>query len=137
MKRRISLVLVLVFLLSMCVVPASAAEDRASKLIENCTSSVKQKSNGDLKISFTVTANGTVDKLGATFINLYCDGSIVATFSSSDYSTMMGSNTDIFTGSVTYSDPEPGVYYAYVRGYAKDGSSSDTANCYSSNLTVK
>lgn len=138
MKKYLSLFLIFIYVLSMCVIPVGAVEERASNLIDDCNSNIRQKSNGDLKISFTINASETVDKLGASFINLYCDGSIVATFSSSDYSsTMMDSNTDAFSGYVTYSDPEPGVYYAYVRGYAKSGTSIDTENCYSSNFTVQ
>lgn len=136
MKRRVSLFLVLVFVLSMCAAPVSAMEARASNLIKTCNASITEKSSGDLKISFSLSTYDATEKIGVTFINLYCNGTLVKTFYSNDYSSMMGSGGTKYSGSVTYSDPDSGAYYAYVRFYAETSSVNDAESYYTDDYTI-
>lgn len=136
MKRILALVLVIAAVLSIAVLPASAQERRADEYIRSYSANIT-KTGGKLKINFSITATSYMTSLGVSFINLYCDGTLVETFYSDDYSSMLGSNKITHSGYVTYSDVQSGSeYYAYVRFYAKCSSGNSTANYYTANYTA-
>lgn len=139
MKKRISLILTLIFILSMVSIPASAMEMRAprsSDYITNCFVSISKQSSTSLKIGFTAEAKSVMTKLGASTIYLFCDGTVVASYTLSRYPSMSGSNVDYYSSSVTYTGASSGhTYYAQVFFQAKDADGSGSDYRYTNSIT--
>ena len=71
-------------------------------------------------MTFSVSASGMMDKLGASKIDLYTSsGSYVITLSSENYSNMIKSSTSHHDSSVTYSGNSGTSYYAVITFYAE------------------
>ena len=64
-KSFISVTLATLLLLTMLIVPASAAEARASDLILNRSCKVTAAGSGKIAVNFSVTTSGIVSRLGA------------------------------------------------------------------------
>ena len=139
MKKRISLFMALVMMLTMCVIPASALSygTRASDYFDGYNAYIVERSNGDLRIYFEVCGTGTMTTIGTSVIYLYCDGIKVATFTRSTDPQMCDSNTAGHGGYVTYTETESNSeYYAYVQFYAKNSSGSETRGYYTATINT-
>lgn len=139
MKKTISLVLALVFVISLVAIPASAMSAsyiRSSGYIEDCSASITKQSSTSLKISFYVSAPSVMTKLGASTIYLFCDGTVVASYTLSRYPSMSGSNVDYYSSSVTYTGASSGhSYYAQVFFQASDADGSGSDYRYTNSIT--
>lgn len=105
-----------------------AAEPRASSYIISKSASITAQGGGTIKITFTITATGTMTKLGAQTIDLYDSDGYVCTFryTNSNYSNMMGYNDFYHNSYVTYNGVSGETYYAIVSFYAGNSSGGDT-----------
>lgn len=135
----LSLVLVLSFP-AMAALPETV-DPQASQYFNAASGWITAKGNGNLTISFDVMTPIIMKKLGVQTIVLYESTDRVEYFPvrvyySSDFSSMMGSNTSNHSGSVTYS----GVARRYYRAsfvFTAQTSSGNTYNTTEWSLDVK
>lgn len=106
---------------------AFAAEPRASAYIANRSASITAQGGGTIKITFTITATGTMTMLGAQTIDLYDSDGYVTTFryTNPTYAHMMGYSDYYYGNSITYDGTSGETYYAVVSFYAGNSSGSD------------
>lgn len=136
--RLLSLLLILTIGLSSAAgaVCATEATPLSNAYINSVRASVS-KSDNTLYISFTVYGTGIMTSVGASCIKLYTsDGSLVKTFYSSAYPTMLGSNRGAYTGTVSYPGTSGKTYYAVVTAYAANSTGSGTENYTTGTVTI-
>jgi hypothetical protein len=123
----------------LCAAPLSiTAEARASDYIISYSASTTANSSKLITVSFSITANGTMDKLGATTIYLYEKSgntlTLKKTFTESAYPNMTSSNKMIYSSSVTYQGTANTSYYAIVYIYAGKNGVGDTRSITTSTV---
>lgn len=116
---------VLLCLTMLCNIPAYAVEARASDRIYNSAVTLSKKSNGDLRVYFSVRATGIMEKIGATSVEIQrSSGSgwtTEYTFNTSNTPALLAEDTDWNGMTLTYSPRYTGVEYrAVVMIYVKD-----------------
>ena len=128
MGKKLKNLLLILLVTLLFVSTTSVAMARASKYIDAYDGGIKTYDNGDLKIHFTITSEGTVDKLGAkTIILQEWNKSTkkwveVQTYSYNDYSGMILTNTQFANFDVIYGDSESEhLYRAKIYFYAEKG----------------
>ncbi len=106
---------------------AFAAEPRASAYISAKSAYISAQGGGSIKITFSITATGTMTMLGAQTIDLYDSDGYVTTFryTNPNYSNMMAYGDFYHNSSVTYDGVSGETYYAVVSFYAGNSSGSD------------
>lgn len=140
--KRFSQILSLVLVFSMVLVlPAMAATGttRASDYFGSHSVYMNKVSSTKIEACFTVTAVGTMDKLGANYITIQrsADGSNwenVATYTKEAYPSLVRSNAGIHTGSVSCTYNSNYRYRAYIQFYAKKGTGTGYVSDYSSSI---
>lgn len=139
MKRKLSMILAVVIMLSAFAAPACAMEkdfSRISDYFKSCTAHVTKESSTSLSINYSVTAKSSMAQLGATTIYLFCDGEVVASYTYARYPVMCGSNVRSYTNSITYTGASSGhTYYAQVFFQATDADGSGSDYCYTNSIT--
>ncbi len=126
--RKLFCILLAVCLIGTMTIPAFAAgremsQPFSSPYLSRYSAYVYPVGGGVVQVCFYASGTRVVDCLGSQIIQLYesTDGSSyhwVATFSSGNYPSIMGYQTNIHSGCVTYNGI-PGRYYmAYVNIYA-------------------
>ena len=138
MKRFVRLVgLVLVF--AMCLaIPVGAAEitPYASNYFMSYNAYLSGETSTSFEVWFSVTALRKMDKLGVDYIHILrsSDGSnwtVVKTYDSDDYPSLIATNTSAHAGHVTYTNKHSGYQYkAFVQFYAKEGVNSGVLGAY-------
>ena len=131
----LSIILVIVMLFS---VQASALEiaPYASNYFLGHGAYLEEASSSSFEVWFTVSAVGTMSKLGVNYIDIERSSngtswSVVKTYAKEDYSGLVASNTGYHSGHVTYSNMQSGYQYrAYVEFYAKNSSGTATYGTY-------
>lgn len=138
MKKTVRvLALVLAFAIFMAV-PVSASEisPYASSYFLGHGANLETVSSSSFKVWFSVTAVGTMTKLGVNYIDIEqsSDGvnwSVVKTYTKEAYTNLVASNAYYHSGYVTYSNKQSGYQYrAYVEFYAKNSSGTATSGTY-------
>lgn len=131
-KTTASMLFILCLLLSILIVPANAAESRASDLISNRSCKVTAAGNGKIAINFTVTTKGVVSRLGAQSMKFYSQNGSSWTFEDSygQYdSGMSTSNNYTFDNTVYYQGTSGVKYKVVVTLFAANSSgTTDTRN---------
>ena len=128
-KKNIRMLALLLVIAAILSISAFAADTKASSYLTGYGATVVPTGNGNINIEFTVVGTGTMTKIGASVIQVYkSNGTRVATFSytTSGYGNMMGWNTGMHFGSVSYAGTSGQSYYAIVTFYAKNSSGADT-----------
>ena len=138
MKRFVRFMcLVLVF--TMCLaIPVGAEEiaPYASNYFMSYNAYLSGETSTSFEVWFSVTALRRMDKLGVEYIDIErsSDGSnwtVVKTYDSDDYPSLMATNTFSHSGHVTYNNKQSGYQYrAYVKFYAKEGVNSGVLYAY-------
>lgn len=138
MNRFVKLIcLVLVF--TMCLaIPAGAEEvaPYASNYFMSYNAYLSGETSTSFEVWFSVTALRRMDKLGVEYIDIErsSDGSnwtVVKTYDSDDYPSLLATNTFSHSGHVTYTNKQSGYQYrAYVKFYAKEGVNSGVLYAY-------
>ncbi len=121
-KRFFTIIVLLVVFVIFSQTTAFALNNvpHANPLITYKTGTVSTSGSGDITVTFSVSASGMMDKLGASKIDLYTSsGSYVITLSSENYSNMIKSSTSHHDSSVTYSGNSGTSYYAVITFYAE------------------
>lgn len=146
LRRMIAILLVLAAVLSTTSLAAfsdgSEASPMASAYVKSCNANINKLSNGDISISFSINATGTMTEIGVTDIYLYqYDGSThstAATFHHTDpgYEYLMSGNRKIYSGSVTYDATAGNEYHAYVFFKAKNANGSDSPVVHTLTVTA-
>ncbi len=131
-KRAISFVMALVLMLCISA-PAFAASEGVytSNYIAYYDGGVTKSSTGTVKVWFDVGCYSDVEELGASEIKLYemkqgsSTWSLVKTFKSSVYTSMVTTNDMEYDSSVTYSGTSTSNYKATITIFAESGTKSD------------
>ena len=133
MKRKwpIRALMVLLCMTMLCSIPAHAAETRASDRIYHSAVSLSKKSNGDLSIYFSVQATDTMDKIGASSVEVQRNtifGWVTEyTFDTDNTPTLQTENKSHYSAVLTYSPLFPGKEYrAVVMIYVENASGVST-----------
>ena len=143
MSKKIKNLLLILLVTLLFVSTTSVAMARASKYIDAYDAGIKTYSNGDLKIHFSITSEGTVNKLGAKTMILQEWNSntqkwvSIKTYSYNDYPSMIRNNTQSNNFDVIYSDSVSGyLYRAKIYFYAEKGG-YDTREHITSSVTAQ
>lgn len=131
--------LVLLCITMLCSIPAYAAEARASDRIYNSAVTLSKKSNGDLRVYFSVQATGIMEKIGATSVAIQRSSSsgwtTEFTFNTSNTPALLAEDTDWNGMTLTYSPRYTGVEYrAVAMIYAKDAEGISTQQLISQTI---
>lgn len=138
MKRLSKVLAIILVLTTILVVPVSAMEisPYASNYFMGHGAYLEEVSTSSFEVWFSVTAVGTMEKLGVDYIDIECssDGvnwSVVKTYNKGTYTNLIASNTYYHSGHVTFTEKESGCQYrAYVSFYAKNGSGTASSGAY-------
>lgn len=131
-KRTANKVAVIFAVLMILSTTAFAMDTRSSNRIEKVTPTLSVTSSGDLRVSFTVVAVGTMDTIGASKIDIKrYDGSrwiTEETLTVQDYPEIQTTKAFRHSASIDYTPDYTGAtYQAVVTAYAKDSSGSSTS----------
>lgn len=141
MKKSIRLLaLVMALILSLSGVAFAAYSGETAPCTNNYIEYVKgsiYKSGTTVYISFTTKGSNIMTSIGASCIKLYTSsGSLVKTFYSSAYATMLGSSRSSYTSTVSYPGTAGKTYYAVITAYAANSTGSGTENYTTGTVTV-
>lgn len=130
MIKRLSKLIAIVLMFAICLSStAMAVEARSSEYIRTASATASGGS-GSITVSFSITAKSSMDKLGASKIEIKnSSGTIVKTFYSSTTTGMTTSNAISFSNSVTYNGTSGVKYYAVVYFIASNTNGSGTGSC--------
>jgi len=115
---------------------------RASDYFMSYSSTATAKSGGKVAISVTIYSYKNCTSIGAKTILIQesTDGGVnwsnVSTYSSSTYTSMLGSGYSYIAVPVTYSGTAGRMYRAVVTCYAADSNGSETLIFYSNSVTA-
>ena len=138
MKKAAAFILVCVLLLQVFSISAFAATE-SNAYISRYSAYISNPSNGVVRVDFSVTGTGYMSVIGASYVDLYENGSLVKTFSMYNalYApTMVTYNDYNFYGYVTYSANPGSSYYAVVTLYASNSYGSGTENCTTGTVVI-
>lgn len=138
MKRFVKIMcLVLAFTMCLAIpVGAEAISPYASNYFGSYNAYLSGETSTSFEVWFSVTALRRMDKLGVDYIHILrsSDGNnwtVVKTYDSDDYPSLMATNTSSHSGHVTYTNKQSGYQYrAYVKFYAKEGNNSGVLGAY-------
>lgn len=131
MSKKLTSVLLIVLIFTVCIVPMASADITASEYFTTYSSSIQSGGSGKAIISIRATGKVGVNEIGAQAIVLYesADGKAwreVKTFKSDDYPEMMKYGARSISSSVTYNGKSNYHYYATLTFYAGTDGVGDT-----------
>ena len=136
-KKILSLMIAVVFVLSLSVTAFADISPLSDPNIVGMSGSITKAGNGKVNINFSIVAKDTMVTLGAKSIDLYkSNGSYVTTLYSSIYDNMLGSNAAWYSSSVPYSAESGQTYYAIITFFADSGSVSSTDTYTTASVTA-
>ena len=139
MKSFVKYISITVVLALLMAVPALAAEGRAmdaSNYFSYTNAYLSKVSGTTFKICFHVTGTGTMDEIGASYIQVQessnnSSWTPVASYYRSSYPNMITTYDSVYSDYVSYTGTTGKYYRAYVEFYAMD----DTGSGYKSYTT--
>ena len=137
-KKTAALILVCIILLQISA-PIAFASTESNAYISLYGAGLSSPSSDVIQIDYYLYGTGYMNSLGADYIYLYEDGSLVAFFSRYNpvYSpAMMTTNSYRFFGSVSYPAKAGSTYYATVSFFATNSSGTGTEGCSTGNYTM-
>ena len=140
MKKKLTIVIAMVLILSICIGPAALAANRASLYIDSTSATMTPLSNGKISIGFNITGTATMTEIGASIIEVKnSSGKTVKTYNFNDdgYEYMMGYNTFMHSGTVTFQGVVGQSYYAEVGFYAGNNTGGDADIFVTKSATAK
>ena len=136
-KQIIFTIVIFVFIISFPVCAFADLSPLSNPNITTKTGYIVRADKGNISIYFNVTANSTMNILGASSITLYTsDGTYVTTLSSADYSNMLASDTNTYGSHVSYKGISGQTYYAIITFYAESASGSSTSTYTTASVTA-
>ena len=139
LKRLFASMLAICMISSLLCVGASA---RSSDYLDSYRAIITPTGNKELVITVDVDALGNMTEIGATTIYLYesSNGTSftrIKTYSSDDYSFMLGTGRHFYEDLFTYTGVAGRQYYVKAFCYAGDSTGSDEKLYISSTVTCK
>lgn len=138
-KSIVSLIFAVSILCSLLVVPVSAAEIQASNLISNHSCNASAAGGGKISVGFSITAKGTMSRLGAQSMYFYAENGSLWSLKESygPYDTGM-SAADKFTYSntLTYQGTSGVKYKVVVTLFAKNSAGTSDTRDYTFYVTA-
>lgn len=133
------------FILTVCMMSCllcMGAAARSSDYLDSYRASITPIGGGDLVISVDVEARGKMTEVGASKIYLYESNSNggytrIETYTSDDYSFMLGSGAYLYKDLFTYKSIVGRQYYIKAFCYAGDSTGFDEKMFISSTVTCK
>lgn len=124
MKKQLRVTICIMLITALICSNAYAAIE-SNAYITAFSGAVSVAYDGTVTVNFSTWGNGFMDKIGATAISIYENGSFIKTYYAANplyTATMMGTNDYDFYGYVTYAGTKGNLYQAYITFYAeKDG----------------
>ena len=141
MKKKLVSIITILFVISICAVPANAAV-QASRYLSSYSAYIWSEGDGNMTIYFDVQATGTMDDIGALSIRLQekASGSstwtTVKAYSHTNYTNMLSSDNDYYGSSVSYSGKAGYSYRAYITVWAGKNGSGDSREILTSTVVA-
>ena len=127
MKRVLRIAICLVLVLSLIGTVVAYAQTESNAYISSFGGAVSVANDGTVTVNFGTHGTDLMDKIGASAISIYENGTHRKTFFYTNplyTATMMGTNDYDFYGYVTYAGTKGNTYQALITHYAeKDGGS--------------
>lgn len=144
MKRFVRCVCLIITLSLLFTIPSYAAESRAieaSSYFTRTNAYLSKVSGNTFYIIFEVLGTGTMETIGASYIELQSSSDnsnwgYVTSYSKSNYSNMTASNTVGHDDYFTYTGTTNMYYRAYVEFYAKDDTGSSYYSTYTPSIRI-
>ncbi len=138
MKRFFTTILCLFLVFSMIGTSTAFAAIESNAYISSFSAAVSVASDGTVTVNFGTFGTGKMDKIGASAITIYENGSPRTTYyyTNSNYTaTMMGSNAYHFYGYVTYAGTKGNTYQAHITHYAEKNGGNGTEDLWTAYAT--
>lgn len=134
--------LIISLLLTTGAMAAENGNQRASNYFGSHSVYLHKTSGTQFQAWFEVTAVGTMQKIGASIIEIQrstdkSNWTTVATYEMDDYANMVASNTSGHESYVTYTYTTGYYYRAYVELYAKNSNGTGYYDAYTSSLDLR
>lgn len=133
MKKKTAIIALTIILVIALTAQVLAVEARASELIASYAATITEGTDGDLDITFRISASSIVQKLGASSIVLKyrkigtTTWYTATTYTLDNYPELQASGKSSYLSFVSYSNPQAGYEYrAIVTFYASNGTTSDS-----------
>lgn len=141
MKKYVRLMaLALILVMALSGMAGAAYEEEVTPYSNAYISSMigaLSKSGDTLYVTFTVRGTNIMTSIGASCVKIYTSGgTLVKTFWSAYYPSMLGSNTISYTNTLSYDGTDGTTYYAVITGYASYGGGSGTETYTTKTLTL-
>lgn len=138
MKRFFTTILCIFLVFSMIGTSTAFAAIESNAYISSFSGAVSVANDGTVTVNFGTIGTSYMDKVGASAISVYENGSWVATYyySNPKYTaTMMGTNVHYFYGYVTYSGTKGNTYQAHITHYAEKNGGNGTEDLWTAYAT--
>lgn len=127
MKKFMLCFCTVIMLISTCISVPAFATARASSQISRYSMDVTSAGDGQLKIKFSVSCEGLMDRLGAQSIAIYENSSSTPIASYGQYDSGMSKiNSVKYSNEIYYSGTSGVQYRVTVTIFAKDSAGTDT-----------
>ena len=128
MKKTVRILLLSLLIAAMLLPTVALAATESNAYISYYSAKASKDKDGNLRVDFGTQGNGTMEEVGAYYVDIYnTKTGLVRTFSCTNENyrkDMLGYDTVIFYGHVTYQGVKGNSYYAIVTHYgAKNGGS--------------
>lgn len=138
MKKAAASILVCILIIQVFS-PVAFAATKSNAFINEYGAGLTSPSSDTIQVNFYLYGTGYMSSLGATTINLYEDGALLATFSRFNpvyTASMMTTNSYRFFGSISYPAKAGSTYYATVSFFATNSSGTGSEGCSTGNYTM-
>lgn len=148
MKKRMLHILALALaLIAVLGLPADAlaavpggdtASPNTNAYIASCYGSATARSGGAIDFYFFTSGTGPMNRIGATYVEVYdSNGNWQTNLTSSTYPNMLGLNTNLYGATVTYYGTIGTSYYGIVHCYASNTKGYGTMNVTTNTVKAK
>ena len=138
MKHFFTKLLCLFLVLSMIGTSTAFAAIESNAYISSFSGAVSVANDGTVTVNFGTMGTGKMDRIGASAITVYENGSWAATYYAANpnyTSTMMGTNAYQFYGYVTYAGTKGNTYQAHITHYAEKNGGNGTEDLWTAYAT--
>lgn len=145
MKRAKLYSVIAAVLLGLAIIPQIVAANtepmRASEYISFYNAYAQPLNNGQVRFDFQITGVSVMRQLGVSQIQILektgTTWKTVETYRYHNYPSLMGNNTLMHTGSITFQGSSNRTYMAYVTFYAANAKGSETQELTIPSFTAK
>ena len=138
MKRILTTIICFVLVFAMIGASSAYAAIESNAYISSFTGAVSVANDGTVTVNFGTFGTGRMDKIGASAITVYENGSPKTTYyyTNPNYTaTMMGTDAYHFYGYVTYAGTKGNTYRAFISHYAEKDGGCGSENLWTASVT--